>query len=299
MSDARPVAITGATGLVGRALTQSLTHEGAPVRTLSRGFGTTHRWDPAVGRIDPGFVEGARAVVHLAGESIGAGRFDARRKRELVRSRVETTKLLVREMERAEQRPEVFICASAVGVYGSRGDEWLDETSTRGEGFLAELCEAWEAAANEASALGVRVVNARFGLVLSREGGLLAKLRPLFRAGLGGPIGKGTQWMSFIHLDDAVDALRFAMERRHEGPLNVVMPRPETNADFTRIYARVLLRPAVLRVPRVALRVGLGRETADETVLASQRVRPEVLLDRNFVFRHPSVESALRAVEGR
>jgi uncharacterized protein len=299
MGDSRPIAITGATGLIGGALTRSLTREGAQVRTLSRGFGTTHRWDPAAGTIDPGFVSGARAVVHLAGESIGSGRFDEKRKRELVKSRVSTTELLVREMDRAEERPEVFVCASAVGVYGSRGDEWLDETSTRGEGFLAELCEAWEATANEASALGVRVVNARFGLVLSSEGGLLGRLRPLFRAGLGGKIGPGTQWMSFIHLDDAVDAIRFAIERNHEGPLNVVMPRPETNADFTRIYGRVLMRPAVMRVPRLAMRLGLGRETADETVLASQRVRPEVLLDRNFVFRHPSLESALRAVEER
>jgi uncharacterized protein len=299
MGDSRPIAITGATGLIGGALTRSLTREGAQVRTLSRGFGTTHRWDPAAGTIDPGFVSGARAVVHLAGESIGSGRFDEKRKRELVKSRVSTTELLVREMDRAEERPEVFVCASAVGVYGSRGDEWLDETSTRGEGFLAELCEAWEATANEASALGVRVVNARFGLVLSSEGGLLGRLRPLFRAGLGGKIGPGTQWMSFIHLDDAVDAIRFAIERNHEGPMNVVMPRPETNADFTRIYGRVLMRPAVMRVPRLALRIALGRETADETALASQRVKPEVLLDRNFVFRHPSLESALRAVEER
>jgi uncharacterized protein len=292
------VAISGATGLIGHALVRSLSREGTQVRTLSRGFGTTHRWDPGAGTIDAGFVDGARAVVHLAGESIGAGRFDAARKRELVKSRVETTALLVREMERAHARPEVFICASAVGVYGSRGDEWLDETSSVGEGFLAELCVAWEDAASAARALGVRVVNARFGLVLSREGGLLGRLRPLFKAGLGGPIGTGTQWMSFIHLDDAVDAIRFAIERDHEGPLNVVMPRPERNADFAGIYGRVLMRPALLRAPRFALRLALGRETADETALASQRVKPEVLLDRSFVFRHPSLESALREVEG-
>src|SRR5690606_956025 len=147
-----PIAITGATGLVGRALTARLSREGTPVRTLSRGFGTTHRWDPTRGTIDPGFVDGARALVHLAGESIASGRFDERRKRELIGSRVETTRLLVRELERAEQRPEVFVCASAVGFYGSRGDERLDEGSARGEGFLAELCERWEEAAREARA---------------------------------------------------------------------------------------------------------------------------------------------------
>lgn len=297
MTDAGPIAITGATGLIGRALTASLTREGGQVRTLSRGYGTTHRWDPVRGTVDAGFVEGARALVHLAGESIAGGRFDERRKRELIESRVETTRLLVREMERAEARPEVFVCASGVGIYGDRGDEWLDETSSPGEGFLAELCEAWEEAAREARGLGVRVVHTRFGLVLSSDGGLLGKLRPIFRAGLGGKLGGGQQWMSLIHVDDAVDAIRFAIERGHEGPLNVVMPRPERNADFTRIYGRVLARPAIFKVPAAAIRLALGRETADETLLVSQRVRPEVLLDRNFVFRHPSLESALRAVE--
>lgn len=295
--DPRPIAITGATGLLGRALAAAITRNGGRARGVSRGYGTTHRWDPEKGEIDPGFVDGARAVVHLAGESIAAGRLDEAHKRALEKSRIDTTRLLVREMERADERPETFVCASAVGFYGSRGDEWLDEGSARGDGYFAELCEAWEEAALEARALGVRVVNARFGLVLSREGGVLAKLRPVFRAGLGGKLGDGRQWMSFVHVDDAVDAIRFAIERDHEGPMNVVMPRPERNADFTKIYARVLRRPALFTVPAAALRLALGREAAEETLLVSQRVKPEVLLDRSFVFRYPSLEAALRALE--
>lgn len=296
------VGITGATGMIGRALAATLEAEGAEVRTLSRGSSGTHRWQfedgkTAEGSIEDGFLEGLDLLIHLAGENIGGGRFTAERKASLKSSRVETMAFLLKEMER-RGAPARLISASAVGFYGDRGDVVLDESAEAGEGFLAELCEAWEAEAMKARALGARVTIARIGLVLAREGGILGRLRPLMRMGLGGALGDGSQWMSPIHLDDAVRALLFIARAGLEGPVNLSLPNPLTNAEFTRVYAEVLGRPAVIRAPRWALGLALGRETSAELLFSSQRVEPRVLLGDGFKFRYETVEAALRAIEG-
>ena len=293
----RAVGITGATGMIGRALVSAFEAEGAEVRTLSRGTSGTHRWELGQGSIEDGFLEGLDVLVHLAGESIGGGRFTEARKASLRASRVGTMALLLSEMER-RGAPAQLISASAVGFYGDRGDTILDESSGPGSGFLAELCGAWEAEAMKAEALGVRVAIARIGLVFAEEGGLLGRLRPLMRSGLGGALGDGSQWMSPIHLDDLVEAMRFIARAELEGPVNLTLPGPLTNAEFTRVYARELGRPAVMRAPRWALGLALGRETSAELLFSSQRVMPRALMEAGFRFRYETAEAALQAIEG-
>jgi len=305
----RAVAVTGATGLVGRRLVASLRRDGVPVRIVSRrerppGFDTagtgradaeleTVAWD---GRhLSPESLRGLRAVVHLAGEPVFGGIPTAARKHRIRASRVESTGSIVAALGALSEaeRPACFVCASAVGYYGDRGDAELDESAAPGEGFLADVCRDWEAAARRAEDVGIRTVSLRTGIVLSREGGALPQIALPFRFGLGGRLGDGSQWVPWIHLDDVVSLARAATDDpRLRGPLNVVAPAPVTNAELTRTLGRVLSRPTLLPVPAFALRLALG-DMAGE-LLGSRRVVPRAALDAGFAFEHPSLEPALR-----
>jgi hypothetical protein len=237
--------------------------------------------------------------VHLAGANVG-GRWTAAYRDEILRSRVDSTRLLAETLARLERPPRALVSMSASGYYGDRGDEVLDESSPPGAGFLADVAVRWEAAADPARAAGIRVAHPRLGVVLSPRGGALAKLLPPFSAGLGGPTGSGRQWWSVAGLDDVVGALHFmATHDGVEGPANLTLPEPVRNADFARALGRALGRPAVIPQPAFALRLALGRQQADEMLLASQRMVPRRLLDAGFRFGHPDVEGALRFELGR
>lgn len=292
------IAIAGASGMIGCAFGAALRAAGHEVVRLVRRLATRDdeiRWDPTTGEWDATRWRGIDAVVNLAGENIAAGRWTAARRERILRSRVDATRTLVRAMRSLDPRPRVFLSASAVGFYGDRGDEWLTEASAIGNGFLPEVCLAWETHADGAARDGVRTVLLRFGTVLAAKGGALGKMLPLFRVGLGGPLGSGQQWMSWIALDDAVGAMAHALNnRRCAGPLNFVSPEPVTNAEFALTLGRVLHRPARLRAPGWALRAAFGR-MADEALLASTRAAPEKLRASGYAFRHATLESALRA----
>ncbi len=258
------------------------------------------RWDPTSGVLDPAALDGATAVVNLAGRSISASRWTEQARREILDSRVLSTRLIVETMARAPRPPAALVSASAIGYYGDRGEELLDESSSPGEGFLAGVTRAWEEEAGRAAQLGVRVVATRFGLVLSPGGGVLGRLMPLFRLGLGGAMGSGRQWWSWVHIDDVVGALQAAIGTAPggqsalalDGPVNVTAPEPVTNRDFVRALALAVRRPALLAVPAFALRPALGA-MADEMILASQRVRPSRLTAAGFEFRWPQLGPAL------
>lgn len=294
----RRVAVTGAHGFIGGALVAALRREGCDVVTIGRSGRSDVRWDPLAGLLDDAALEGVDAVVHLAGATI-ARRWTRRRKREIRESRVRGTRLIAESIARLSRRPQVLVSASAIGYYGSRGDEWLTEESGPGTDFLAYVGREWEQAADPARAAGVRVVHARNGIVLGSAGGALARLLPPFRLGVGGRLGDGRQWMSWIALGDAVRALRFALASEAlAGPVNLVAPKPVTNAEFTVTLARVLGWPALLNLPAVALRALFG-EMAGATLLASQRVRPARLERAGFAFAHATLDGALRAELGR
>jgi uncharacterized protein (TIGR01777 family) len=234
--------------------------------------------------------------VHLAGENIASGRWTAARRAAIRESRVTGTRLLAEGIGRLSRPPATLVCASAVGYYGDRGDERLTESSGAGRGFLAEVCQAWEAAAAPAAAAGVRVAHLRFGVILAASGGALARMLLPFRLGVGGRLGSGRQWMSWITLEDAVHVVRHVLERDAcRGPVNAVAPHPVRNADFTRELAGALRRPALLPTPALALRIVLG-DMARELLLASQRVEPAVLAGTGYRFRHPQIGPALRSV---
>jgi hypothetical protein len=293
------VIVSGASGLVGSSLTAALRARGDEVTALVRRtpLAGEARWDPAVGSIDAGALEGADALVHLAGTGIGDKRWSARRRQEILSSRVESTSLLMRAVTGLSRPPKTMVSASAVGFYGDRGDEELTEDSGPGTGFLADVCRAWEDATEPAAHAGVRVVRLRSGVVLSAHGGALARQLPLFRLGVGGRLGSGRQWLSWISLRDEVGAILGALdEPALRGPVNATAPTPVTNRDFTRALGRALHRPAVLAVPAVALRVALGPDLASELVLAGQRVVPTSLMATGFRFAHPDVDAALAAV---
>lgn len=281
------VAITGSHGLIGSALTESLRRDSHEVIPVPR---------DSAGRIQTEALAGADAVVHLAGEAIGSKlRWDDAHKRKVRQSRIDGTRRVSEALALLDPRPRVLVSASAIGYYGNRDDEILDEHAGSGDGFLAELCVAWEAATGAAADAGVRVVRTRSGLVLSPKGGLLPKLLLPGKFGLGARLGNGKQWMSWITLDDEVRAIRHLLDDEAlSGPANLATPHPVTNADMTRTIGRVLRRPAVLAVPAFALRLALGRQTADETVLTSQRVEPAALNSRRFEFADPELEPALR-----
>jgi uncharacterized protein (TIGR01777 family) len=296
------VLVTGATGLVGSALASFLTTGGHRSVPLTRGAlpaSGAARWEPATGVITGEAAAGADAVVHLAGESVMAGRWTAARKTRIRESRVAATRTLAETLARLPHPPRVLVCASAIGVYGDRRDEVLDEASAPGEGFLAEVCRAWEAATAPATERGIRVVHLRIGLVLSGAGGALPRLVTPFMLGLGGRVGSGDQWMSWITIDDLLGVILCALtDESLRGPVNAVSPHPVTNAVFTRTLARVLSRPAPLPLPSRAARLLFG-EMADALLLASARVLPGRLQQVGHVFGAPDLEGALRHVLGR
>ncbi len=297
------VAVTGASGLIGRALAAFLEAGGHRVTRVVRRSPAVGeiRWDPAASGLDPAPFEGVDAVVHLAGENLAGGPWTSARKRRIRESRVHGTELLARTLAALGRPPRVLVCASAVGIYGSRGDEILDDESPpapRGD-FLADVVREWEAAAAPARAAGIRVAQPRFGVVLSPAGGALAKMLPVFRIGLGGPVGGRRQWLSWISIDDAIGAIHHALFTEElAGPFNAVSPTPVTNAEFARTLARVLGRPAVLPVP-AALLTALFGEMARATLLASIRALPRRLERSGYRFRHPALEPALRHLLGR
>lgn len=256
-------------------------------------------WDPAAGTIDDDALEGIDAVIHLAGEGIAETRWTKEQKTRIRDSRVAGTKLLAKRIAAAVEPPSVFISGSAIGFYGDRGDETLTEASEPGAGFLAEVATAWEASTAPVTTPPTRVVHARTGIVLSGDGGALAPLLPFFKVGLGGRIGSGRQWWSWISIDDMVGALVWLLTHDVHGPVNLTAPNPVTNSEFTKVLGHVLHRPTLLPTPKPALWVRLGRELTRELLYASQRVAPTVLDDRGYEFAHPELEDALRAVLGR
>jgi hypothetical protein len=296
------VAISGSSGLIGTALTEALRADGHDVLPLVRSAAGTAggsgaiAWDPVAGTVDARALERLDAVVHLAGAGIGDKRWTEARRAEILESRTQGTGLLAHTLAQLSEPPGVFVSASAIGFYGDRGDEELTETSGHGSGFLANLCVAWEQATQPARDAGIRTVVARTGIVLTRRGGALPKMLPLFRFGLGGPFGSGAQWMSWISLADEIAALRLLLTSSVEGPVNLTAPQPVTNKQFAKALGRALRRPAVLPVPKLGPRLVLGREMADEVLFASQRVRPRVLQDGGFDFAHSELPDALTAV---
>jgi uncharacterized protein (TIGR01777 family) len=300
--DVRRIVIAGASGVVGRALVPFLRTQGHEVVRLVRRSATSADevyWNPAVGELDLARIGNVDAIINLSGENVGAGRWTAARRDAIMRSRVNATRTLVGAMQRAQSSHPVFISASAVGFYGDRGNEILTEGSGVGGGFLAEVCLAWEKEAEFARRAGVRTVMPRLGVVLTPAGGALAKLLPLFRAGLGGRVGTGDQWMSWVGIDDAIEGIYHALMRPDfEGAMNLSAPMPVTNREFTAVLARVLHRPTLLPVPRLALQAVFG-EMAEGTLLASGRAIPEKLGGSGFRFRHPDLEGALQHVLGK
>ncbi len=296
------ILVTGSSGLIGSALVPFLTAGGQRVTRLVRSKPDTGDeaalWDPEAGRLDVARLEGLDAVVHLAGENI-AERWTAEKKGKIRNSRIKGTRLLAESLAWLGQPPRVWVCASAIGYYGDRGDEILREESPSGSGFLPDVCREWESAAQPAVQKGIRVVNLRIGVVLSPAGGALAKMLLPFRMGAGGTLGSGRQYMSWIALDDVIGAIHHAVT--HEtlrGPVNAVAPHPVTNREFAQTLGRVLSRPTLFPMPAFAARVAFG-EMADALLLASARVEPSRLLATSFVFGYPNLEGALRHLLGR
>lgn len=294
------IGVTGASGFVGRALCRALEQEGHEVLRLvrrPRGEPGEVPWSAESGLSRAQALEGCEAVIHLAGENIASGLWTSAQKRRIRESRVNGTRKLVEALSVLAKPPRAFLCASAVGIYGDRGDALLTEESEPGrEGFLVEVAQAWEAAACEAEQLGARVALLRFGIILGRDGGALPRMVLGFRLGLGGHFGSGQQWWSWVSLDDAVRAiLHILTDSDMRGPVNVTAPHPVTNAEFTRALAAVLRRPAFCHIPAFLLKLMAG-EMAKELFLASTRVTPQRLLASGFEFLHPNLEAALRAL---
>ena len=296
------VAVTGSTGLIGRAVVERLEAEGHQTVRLVRSAGppdqqrSSASWDPAAGQIEGESLEGLDAVVHLAGEPIAARRWSDEQKQRIADSRTRGTALLAGALARLDQPPGVLVSASAIGYYGDRGDERLDESSTGGRDFLAGVCRDWEAAADPARDAGIRVAHPRTGVVLSQSGGALAEMLPFFRLGLGGRIGSGRQWVSWITLHDEVEALVWLLTADVEGPVNLTAPEPVTNRELTAALGRTLRRPTLLPVPKPALWARAGRELTEALLYSSARVEPALLLRRGFRFTHPDIATALDAV---
>jgi uncharacterized protein (TIGR01777 family) len=287
--------ISGATGLIGQALIVSLDPQSTEIVRLVRGKVSKAgqiSWDPLIA-LPPAAVSGFDAVVHLAGESV-VGRWTSAKKSAIRDSRVVGTRNLATALARCEAKPRVFICASAIGFYGDRGDEVLREESAAGQGFLPAVCREWEDASGIAAEASIRTVNIRTGLVLSGQGGALAKMLTPFKLGLGGRIGSGRQWMSWIHIDDMVGGIQHLLQTESvSGPVNMVGANPVRNAEFTKVLASVLRRPAIFPVPELALRLVFGKQAAEEMLLASQRVEPGKLTASGYVFRFRELRAAL------
>lgn len=292
------ILVTGSTGLIGSALAQHLSGESHTVIRLLRARARPGEkgilWDIQTGTLDPEPLEAFDAVVHLAGENIASGRWTLTRKAMIRDSRVKGTRLLSETLGRLTQPPKVLVCASAMGFYGDRGDEILNEDSSGGTGFLPDLCREWEAASEPAAAKGIRVVKLRIGIVLSAEGGALKQMLVPFKLGVGGRLGNGKQYMSWIALDDLVGVIEHALTRDTlQGPVNTATPHPVTNLEFTKTLGRVLHRPTLFPVPAFAARLLFG-EMGDALLLSSARLEPARLAASGFVFRYPLLEDALR-----
>jgi hypothetical protein len=298
------ILISGASGLIGSAMRRAAQERAIDITTLVRHHrevvGGTIYWNPSTAdaAIHPMGLEGFDVVVHLSGANI-ARRWTEDYKREIVSSRVGSTRALCEALAQVHRPPRVLVCASAIGIYGDRGEDVLTEASAPGTGFLAETCVGWEKAADKARAAGIRVVHARFGVVLGRKGGALKKMLPAFRLGAGGKLGSGQQWMSWISIRDAVRALSFLMEGEDRaGAFNLTAPQPVTNAEFTEKLAAAVHRPAWLGVPAGALRMAFGAQMANQTLLASARVQPQRLEEAGFRFEDEELGAALRALLG-
>ena len=296
------ILVTGASGLIGRALVPRLEGLGHTVvyavRRAPRNS-SERRWDPAAGTVDGGFLDGIDAVVHLAGAGIGDKRWSDDYKREILESRTKGTSAIATAIADAPVKPRVFLSGSAIGIYGPRGDELLGEDASHGTGFLADVCEQWEAATAPAGRAGVRTVHLRTGIVLSKDGGALKKQLPLFRLGAGGRFGNGRQWQSWISIDDEVGAIVHLLDSTLSGPVNLTAPEPVTNAGFAGILGKVLRRPSFMPVPSFGPALLLGRELADALLFTGQRVVPNALQRDGYVFTHASLEAALRGILGR
>lgn len=298
------IVVSGASGLVGTALMQALGRRGASARRLARrassaGDGDAIVWDPDAGSFNPSAFDGVDAVVHLAGENIAKGRWNDAKKQRIRDSRVIGTRRLCESLAAMSHRPSVLVCASAIGFYGDRGEQLLTEADAPGNGFLPEVCTQWERATQPARDAGIRVVNLRIGVVLSRDGGALKEMLLPFQLGVGGRVGNGSQFWSWISLPDLVQSILFAIDNDSlSGPVNAVAPQAVTNAEFTRALGRVLRRPTLFPMPAFAARLALG-EMANDLLLASIRVAPEQLQQHGFEFEHPDLETALRAVLNR
>jgi uncharacterized protein len=298
------IAITGATGLIGSALTAHLQSSGDDVVALVRRPGSAPSgarevmWDPAGGRLEPGDLAGVDAVVHLAGAGIGDKRWSDAYKREILRSRVDSTRLLAQTLAAmpAEARPATLLSGSAIGIYGASETTEFTESSAAGTTFLADVCVQWEATTRAAEDAGVRVAHLRTGIVLTPRGGALKKLLPLFKVGAGGQFGNGRQWQSWISLDDEVRAIVHLLHSEVRGAVNLTAPHPVTNKEFTKTLATVMHRPAVVPVPRFGPALLLGGELADALLYTGQKVMPTVLEADGFTFWHPTLEVALRAL---
>lgn len=293
--------IAGATGMLGSALCAFLTRGGHQVVRLVRGAPRAAgdvTWDPDAGELPAGALEGADVVVNLAGENVAGGRWTTERRRLILESRTRSTGLLAEAVAALARKPRALVNASAIGIYGDRGDEVLDEGSAAGRGFLADVCRAWEGATEPAERAGIRTVKARFGVILAREGGALAKMMTPFKLGAGGPIGSGRQWMSVVDRDDAVAAVHAAaLDDALSGPVDVVCPEPIRQADFARALGHALHRPAILPLPAFAVKAAMG-DMGEEMLLASQRVVPRRLGEVGFTFAHRDAASSLAARVG-
>ncbi len=294
------ILVSGVSGPIGTALLASFEPQTTQIVRLVRGptqNAAQVSWDP-LAPVSPAAVSGFDAVVHLAGESV-VGRWTEEKKKAIRESRVQGTRHLAAALAQSEVKPRVLVCASAVGFYGSRGDEVLREESSAGQGFLPEVCREWEDASRIAAEAGIRTVNVRIGLVLSAKGGALPKMLTPFKLGLGGRIGSGQQWYSWIHVDDIVGGIHHAMHTESlSGPVNFVAPNPVRNAEFTRVLASALRRPAFFPVPALALRLAFGKMAAEELLLASQRVEPQKLGASGYAFRFRELRAALENLVG-
>lgn len=292
------IIISGASGLIGTELSSHLKRSGHDVwRLVRRSAGKNEiSWDPAKGVLNGADIEGTDAIVHLSGAGIGDKRWTPSYKKEILDSRTLSTGLLARTIASLSRKPTVFLSGSAIGIYGARGDEKLDEQSTNGKSFLADVCKQWEAAAEPAISAGIRTVLLRTGIVLTPRGGALKKQLPLFKIGAGGKFGRGDQWQSWISLDDEIRAIEYLLTANVSGPVNLTAPNPVTNAQFTTTLAKVLKRPALLPIPSFGPKLLLGGELADALLFTGQRVLPNALEASGFKFAHSNLEEALRSL---
>lgn len=292
------IIISGASGLIGTQLVAKLSNSGHEVIRLVRRSPKSGeiQWNPKSGSLDAAALEGADAVIHLSGAGIGDKRWSDAYRKEILDSRTTTTALLATTIASLSRKPSVFLSGSAIGIYGARNDEQLTEVSTHGTGFLADVCKQWEAAAKPAVDAGVRTVYLRTGIVLTPKGGALKKLLPLFRLGLGGKFGNGKQWQSWISIDDEIGAIEHLLTANVSGAVNLTAPNPVTNAEFTKVLASILKRPAIVPVPSFAPKIVLGGELADALLFTGQRVIPAALNASGYSFKHTTLESALRSL---